>query len=336
MFSTKLLIYPGTFLFSAFLALYLTPVMRRAALQFGIVDHPDGKLKNHEEPVPYMGGVSIYLAFLLALAFSFELNREVLGLLLSGTIVLLLGLIDDLGQLKPWVKLGGQVVAVLVLVKSGVTIKLSFLPTYVSIPLTFIWLVGMANAFNIIDVIDGLAAGVAFIASLAFFFVALLNGRIMVAIVAVTLSGSLLGFLRYNFTPAQIYMGDAGSMFLGLMIGALAMIGSYTDKNILGFFAPIIILGIPIFDTLLVMFLRGRKAIPFFLGSPDHYALRLRAMGLSVKHVTLLSCAAAVVLGVLGLIIMQLSSLYHAATMIVLLAVAGVVAIYLLQKVEMP
>src|SRR4030042_4313409 len=319
-----MLLYIFTFSLSLILSLYLTPVMRRAALQFGIVDRPDGRLKKHKKPMPYLGGVAIYLSFLLALAFTFKFDQEVLGLLLAGTIVLLLGLIDDLGFLKTWVKFAGQLIAVLVLVKSGIFIKLVFLPTYVSSPLTFLWLVGMINAFNIIDVMDGLSAGVAFFAAITFFIVALLNGRMMIAIVAITLAGSLLGFLRYNFTPARIYMGDTGSMFLGLMIGALAMIGSYTEKDVLGFLAPVVILGIPIFDTLQVIVARWRKGIPFYQGSPDHYALLLRSSGLSVKGVIWLSYGAAASLGGLGILMMNLSSPSQVLTVAGVLALIGI------------
>jgi UDP-GlcNAc:undecaprenyl-phosphate GlcNAc-1-phosphate transferase len=331
-----MLLYFFTFVFSFILSLYLTPLMRKAALQFGIVDKPDGRLKKHKEPMPYLGGIAIYLAFLLALAFSFtpEFNKEVLGLLLAGTIVLLLGFIDDLGFLKTWVKFAGQLIAVLVLVKSGIFIKLVFLPTYVSIPLTFLWLVGTINAFNIIDVMDGLAAGVAFFASVAFFCVALLNGRIMIAIVAITLAGSLLGFLRYNFKPAKIFMGDAGSMFLGLIIGAIAMIGSYTEKNVLGFLAPVVILLIPIFDMFQVICVRCCKGIPPYRGSPDHYALRLRAAGLSVQGVISLSYGAAAILGGLGILIMNAIFLYQAMIVVGLLALSGVISIFLLQRIE--
>lgn len=308
--------------------------MSRAALQFGIVDRPDGRLKKHKKPMPYLGGIAIYLSFLLALAFSFRFDQEVLGLLLAGTIVLLLGLIDDLGFLKPWVKFSGQLIAVLVLVKSGIFIKLVFLPIYVSIPLTFLWLVGMINAFNIIDVMDGLSAGVAFFAAIAFFIVALLNGRMMIAIVAITLAGSLLGFLRYNFTPARIYMGDTGSMFLGLMLGALAMIGSYTEKDVLGFFAPAVIVGIPIFDTCQVIVARLRKGVPFYYGSPDHYALLLLSAGLSVKGVIWLSYGVAAILGTLGILMMTLASLYQVLTVAGLLALAGIISIVLLQRIK--
>jgi UDP-GlcNAc:undecaprenyl-phosphate GlcNAc-1-phosphate transferase len=329
--------YILTFVFACILSLYLTPVMRRAALQFGIVDHPDGKLKKHKKPMPYLGGIAIYLAFLLALAFSFipEFNKEVLGLLLAGTIVLLLGFIDDLGFLKTWVKFAGQLIAVLVLVKSGIFIKLVFLPTYVSIPLTFLWLVGMINAFNIIDVMDGIATGVAFFSSLTFFLVALLNGSLMIAIVAITLAGSLLGFLRYNFYPARIYMGDTGSMFLGLMIGAMAMIGSYTEKNFLGFLAPLVILGIPIFETFQVMVARWQKGIPVVRGSPDHYALRLRAAGLSVQWVAWLSYGVAVILGGLGILVMHISILFHVISLVGLLALTGLISLVLLQRIKL-
>jgi UDP-GlcNAc:undecaprenyl-phosphate GlcNAc-1-phosphate transferase len=326
--------YPLIFTISLILSLYLTPIIGRAAMQFGIVDRPDGKLKKHKKPMPYLGGIAIYLAFLLALAFSFRFDRELLGLLLAGTIVLFLGLIDDLGFLKTWVKVAGQLIAVLVLVKSGIFIKLGFLPIYVRIPLTFLWLVGMINAFNIIDVMDGLSAGVALFASLAFFSVSLLNGRITIAIVAITLAGSLLGFLRYNFAPAKIYMGDTGSMFLGLMIGALAINGSYTEKDILGFLAPIAILGVPIFDTLHVTAARLRKGIPFYRGSPDHYALLLRAAGLSVKEVIWLSYGVAALLGGVGIIMMNLSSLYQVLTLTGLLTLSGGIGSYLLQRIK--
>jgi UDP-GlcNAc:undecaprenyl-phosphate GlcNAc-1-phosphate transferase len=322
------------FIVAVGLSVYLTSVIRQAALRFGIVDRPDGNLKNHDSPVPYLGGIAIYLSFLLALGFAFTFTREVLGLLLAGTIVLLLGLIDDLGFLKPVVKFGGQIIAVLVLVKSGIMIKLEFLPMWVSLPLTFLWLIGLCNAFNIIDIMDGLAAGVGLIACSFFVAVALLNGRITIAVMAVTLAGSLLGFLKYNGPPARIYMGDTGSMFMGLIIGALAMIGSYTERNILGFWAPVVILGVPIFDTFLVMYLRWRKGLSLFLGSPDHYALRLKTMGLSVRQVLLLSYLAAVLLGGVGLLIMQASSVSVVAAILAVLAVIAIVTISLLQRAE--
>jgi len=209
---------------AAVIALYTTPLLRKAAIRFGIVDRPDGRLKTQAEPVPYLGGIAIYLSFLLALTATLRFeSTEILGLLLAGAIVVILGLIDDFGVLSPWVKLSGQVVAVLTLINSSIYIKLSFLPGWAAIVLSFLWLLAITNAFNLIDIMDGLAAGVAASAALVLFLVALMNGREMYAVLLAALCGALVGFLRYNFQPARIYMGDAGSMFIGLMLGALAM-----------------------------------------------------------------------------------------------------------------
>ena len=300
--------YFFTFLLSFSLALYLTPIMKKAALKFGIVDKPDGRLKKQKEPVPYLGGVAIYLAFLIALALTFSFSREVLGILLGGTLVLLLGLVDDFGVLEPKVKALGQLLAALVLVKCGIYIKLYFLPPYIAIPLSIIWLVGLSNAFNIIDVMDGLAAGVGFVSSVFLFIVAFINGRPVIAALTIALAGSLLGFLRYNFHPAEIYMGDAGSLFIGLLLGTLAMKGSYTEHNLVAALTPVIILGVPIFDTFFVSYIRWKRKQPIFFGSPDHFALRLRKWRFSIKQTVAVSYLIATILGVASLFIMRTRS----------------------------
>ena len=287
------------------LALYLTPLMRQAAIRFGIADHPDGRLKKQAAPVPYLGGIAIYLAFLLSLTGTLRFDSiEVLGMLLAGSIVLILGLIDDLGVLSPSVKLAGQVVAVLTLMNASIYIKLSFLPSWLAIGLSFLWLLAITNAFNIIDVMDGLAAGVAASAALILFLIAAVNGRGDYAVVLAALCGALIGFLRYNFEPARIYMGDAGSMFIGLMLGALAMNNSYTRVNLVAALAPVVILGVPVFDMLFVMYVRRRRGLPVMLGSPDHFALRLRKWRLSTRQTVLASYLATLVLGALAMAMM--------------------------------
>src|SRR5262249_48923730 len=195
--------------------------MRQAAVRFGIVDRPDGRLKRQAEPVPYLGGIAIYLSFLLALTATLRFDStEVLGLLLSGAIVVILGLVDDFGVLTPGQKLAGQVVAVLTLMNASGYIKLAFLPPPLAVGLSFGWLLAVTNASNTIDVMDGPAAGVAAAAALALFAAAAWNGRGTYAVLLAALAGALLGFLRWNFEPARIYMGDAGSLFVGLMLGA--------------------------------------------------------------------------------------------------------------------
>ena len=201
---------------AALFAHLLTPVAMQVARQYGLVDRPDGKLKRHAEPVPYLGGAAVYLAFVVALGVTYSFSREVLALLLAGTMVVLLGLVDDIGAISPRAKFLGQGLAVLVLMKAGITIQIVWLPWYVSWPLTFVWLIGITNAINLVDIMDGLAAGVSLIVALSLLAVALINGNHQIAILTATLAGALAGFLRYNFQPARIYLGDTGSLFIGL------------------------------------------------------------------------------------------------------------------------
>lgn len=327
-------LYVLTFALAFSLSLYLTPMVRKAALQFGIVDKPDGKLKQQKSPVAYLGGLAIYLSFLISLALTFSFDQEVLGLLLAGTIIVVLGLIDDFGVLSPVVKLCGQCIAIFTLIRSGIYIKLAFLPWYVAFPLSFFWLIGIINAFNIIDVMDGLSSGVAFTCSLTLFVVGVLNGSLVIAIMAIALGGSLLGFLRYNFEPANIYLGDTGSMFIGMMMGSLAMIGSYTTENIIACLAPIIILGVPIFDTLFVMYIRWLRGMSMIAGSPDHFALRLRKWRLSTKQTVIASYFISAVLGCAALFMMKVS-VYGALFIIGALIAVALLTGCFLKKIDM-
>src|SRR5207245_5297251 len=226
-----MVLYFLTVVLALLLALYGVPVARRAALQFNVVDRPDGRLKHQAEPVLYFGGLAVYLAFLISLALTIEFRQDVLGLILGGTLMVMLGLIDDFGVLKPWPKLVGQLIAVFVLIRSGIRIEIAAFPEWLDLLLTVLWMIGIINAFNIIDVMDGLAGGVGVIACAWLFVVALVNQDAMVAMVLAALAGSLIGFLRYNVHPAKIYLGDTGSLFLGLMLGALAMLGKYRAVN---------------------------------------------------------------------------------------------------------
>ena len=301
--------YGVAFGLAAVLARLITPRVREAALRFGIVDRPDGKLKTQREPVPYLGGLAIALSFLLAIALTFRFGEQLLGLLLAGSIVVILGLLDDLGQLGPWTKLAGQLVAILVLIKSGIYIQLTFLPEPLAIALSVLWLLAVTNAFNLIDIMDGLSAGTAMIAAITLIAVAELNGSAMAATMAAALAGSCLGFLKHNFEPARIYMGDTGSMFLGLLLGALAMDNAYTQRNPVAALGPVLILGVPLFDMLFVMYVRRRRGLPVMLGSPDHVALRLRKWRWSTRQTVLVSYTATALLGAAALAMIRLPML---------------------------
>lgn len=323
-----------SFVLAGLLAHVFTPLAMRIAVDYGLVDRPDGKLKQHVAPVPYLGGMAVYLAFLLTLAMVYTFNQQVLALLLAGTIVVLLGLVDDIGALSPRAKFLGQSLAIIALMKAGIVIEIAVLPWWVAWPLTYVWLLGITNAFNIIDIVDGLSAGVGFIGALALLVVAIINNNLQIAILTATLAGSLVGFLRYNFDPARIYLGDTGSLFIGLNLGALAMIGRYTESNPAAVVAPAVILGVPIFDTLFVMYIRRRRGISMFLGSPDHFALRLRRWALTKRQTVLLSYAVAFLLAVTGILIIVLP-FSASITFLAVLAFVALVVAYALKKIDM-
>jgi UDP-GlcNAc:undecaprenyl-phosphate GlcNAc-1-phosphate transferase len=328
-------IYFFAFMLSLGLSLYITPIVQKGALLYDIVDRPDRKLKNHKDPVAYLGGLAVYLAFLLTLALTFDLSREILGILLSGTIIVILGIIDDFKVLPPKIKFIGQAIAAFVLIKSGIYIKLVFLPLWINIILSFLWLMVITNAFNIIDVMDGLATGIGCLVSIILFIVAIMNQHVLIAILTIALAGALLGFLRYNFEPAKIYLGDTGSLFIGLLLGALSMIGSYTQNNMAACFSPVIILGIPIFDTVFVIYIRWRRGIPIIYGSPDHFALRLRKWRFSTVQTVMLSYAASLILGLLAIVMLLLPSNLAALGIILVLLLGGLSLAVFLKRINM-
>ena len=309
------------FFLAYFLAIVGTPIAREAALRFGVVDQPDGALKNHQQPVAYLGGLAVFIAFLLSIGMTFEFDQELLGLLLASTIVTTVGLIDDFGALTPKPKAIGQVVAVFVLIKSGIMIQVAIIPWWLRLVITVVWLVGLSNAFNLVDILDGLASGLGVISATFLLVVALLNGRLMVAAFTVALIGALLGFLRYNFYPATIYLGDCGSLFIGLTLGALAMVMDYTAHNPLGWLAPLYILAVPIIDTVYVMVLRIKAGRKIYYGSPDHFPLRVqRRLDGWTAGTVVVSYAVAVVFGAIGLVVLFLDPL----STLIITAVVGV------------
>jgi UDP-GlcNAc:undecaprenyl-phosphate GlcNAc-1-phosphate transferase len=278
--------------------------------------------------------LAVYLAFLFTVGVLTNFNSEDLGLLLSGSIVVIVGLIDDFGALSPAQKLLGQALAALVLIKSGTYIKLTFLPWYVAMPLTVVWILAVSNALNIIDIMDGLAAGVAVVASLSMAAANFMAGRESQTFLSLILAGALAGFLKYNFHPAKIYLGDTGSLFIGFMLAALSMNAGYTRVNLLAVISPVLILGVPLFDLALVMWIRWRNGIPMTKGSPDHFALRLRRCRLSVRETAIMAYVVAALLGGAALLLSQVTWGWAIATMAGMLSTAGLSA-YLLMKVDM-
>jgi UDP-GlcNAc:undecaprenyl-phosphate GlcNAc-1-phosphate transferase len=292
---------------SMLLSLYLTPLFRDSARRFGIVDRPDGGLKTQEKAVPYFGGLAVYLATLLPGALFVQFSDTVMGLLLASSIVILLGLVDDICGLSPRIKLLGQVIAIFLMLKSGIRIRIEEFHPLANIGLTFVWMIVMTNGFNLIDVMDGLSGGVACVSAAAMGLVFLSGGNRIGFILCAALIGSLAGFLRFNRPPAQIYLGDTGSLFLGFFLGGLAIGGNYTAHNPLGWLTPLALFAVPLFEIAFVSWLRMRRGVPIMVGSRDHFSLRLRRWRLSTGQTVAASCLAAVACSAIGLAAMRMT-----------------------------
>ena len=282
-----------TFLAALFVTILLTPMVRSFALKHNIVDIPD-KRKIHHGSVARGGGIAIFIGFMVAVILGIlllgpltkELNiKAIIGILLGGTIVHVVGLVDDVHRLRSGVKFFWQIVAALVVVYFGVEINFIsnpfnglFMLGFVGIPLTLLWIVGMTNAINLIDGLDGLAAGVTAIAAATLFFVALRTHQYGGALLMLALSGSALGFLRYNFFPASVFLGDSGSYFLGFILAAASIVGVFKTTLVVALIIPLLILGVPIFDTTFAILRRLKeKKNPFLPDNKHIHHLLLRA-----------------------------------------------------------
>jgi len=204
----------------------------------------------------------------------------------------------------------GELLAVVVLIKSGIVIDIIFLTDFENVVLTVFWVLTLTNAFNIIDIMDGLSGGVSAISILFMVIITYINGQYFISVLAAALLGAVLGFLKYNFVPAKIYLGDSGSLFLGFMLASLSMIASYSQSNRLALLSPLVLFAVPLFDLSYVVVMRLLKKKSPFRGSKDHYAVRMRIYGISVKKIVLFSYALSFVLGAATLFNTFLSPIY--------------------------
>lgn len=308
-------------------AYFVTPQVINLAIKAGALDAPDAR-KVHTRPIPRMGGLAIYAGFVLAILASMHVSREIMGLLAGGTVILIIGIIDDLMQLPAKVKLLGQIIAAAVLVLFDIRIEWITNPfgdmiyvEYLSIPLTIMWVVSLTNTVNLIDGLDGLAAGVSTIASVTILLVALQQNFWTVAILSAALAGSALGFLQHNFNPAKIFMGDTGSMFLGYMLAAVSILGTVKSAATIALIVPIVALGLPIMDTAFAIIRRYMSGKPIFKPDKGHLHHRLLEMGLTQKQAVLLMY---VISGCLGLSAIALTEVNRALGTLIVLALLGI------------
>lgn len=300
-------VFVGAFFASLSLTWLCMPLMLRLATRYGVLDRPGG-YKQQDGPVPYLGGLVIVVGFsaavLAAAAFAPEgLPLDQLAIVIAtGVSLSVVGLADDVWGLSPVVRLVIEIAAGVVVVLSGAGVTLAGGPTLASGLITVLWVVGVTNAFNLLDNMDGLSGGVAAIAAGTFFLIALMHGQFLVAALAAALAGCALGFLRHNFHPARIYMGDAGSLFIGFLLAVIGLKLRFEAPPTVTFFVPILVLGVALFDTSLVVLTRLAHRRSPLVGGRDHVSHRLVFLGLPVRAAVALIYGGAAALGWLAVV----------------------------------
>ncbi|MFH1542659.1 MAG: MraY family glycosyltransferase [bacterium] len=289
--------------FLALISTYLlTPVVESFALKIRAIDLPNDR-KVHQRVIPRLGGLAIYFGFSVAIGFSLWLAsfqgmkidwQMIMGIFAGGSLLVIVGAVDDIKSIRPMTKLIWQILAALIIIYFGIEITFFSNPFngilalgVFAIPLTILWVVGVTNAMNLIDGLDGLATGVTLISALTLFFVAIRTHQLGAAIIMLALAGSSLGFLRHNFFPAKIFLGDSGSMFLGFVLASASIIGVLKTTLVVALIIPLLVLGVPIFDTLFAIGRRvGTGKHPFEADNKHIHHILLRA-GFSQREAVL-------------------------------------------------
>jgi UDP-GlcNAc:undecaprenyl-phosphate/decaprenyl-phosphate GlcNAc-1-phosphate transferase len=290
------------------LALLSVPLVRRLGLRLSIIDQPDALRKVHSVPTPRMGGVAIFLSTVAAALFLRGIFNELGSILVGATLVSFMGFWDDRFSLGAGVKLMGQLLAVGLLIATGVTVRL-FPLRIVDFAVTAVWVVGITNAMNLLDNMDGLSAGIAAIAAAHFSLLCALSGQYLVGALAVAVMAACVGFLIYNWNPATIFMGDSGSLFLGFTLAALGIKLRFPGNvPFVTWMVPLLVLGVPIFDTTLVTISRLRRGLnPLTTPGTDHTSHRLTYAGFTRREAVFLLYLAAFVFGLLSIFVTRAS-----------------------------
>ena len=311
------ILYLITFSISYIIALILTPFFRYIAKIFDIYDRPLTAVKTHKVSTPYLGGLAIWCGWVISLIlirfitnFPTGTLNNLRSVIVGSFLLLFLGLCDDIkkGGLGFKFKFLIQIIACLIVV-IGFDIRIKFIENYIlSVLISIFWIIGLSNAFNLIDIMDGLSCGVALISAFFFFIIALPNEMIYVNFCAIALFASCLGFLPYNLSKnKKIFMGDTGSLSIGFILAIIAMGTSYTKISPVGVFAPLLILAVPIYETIFVSIMRMIKGKNPFLGSKDHFPLRLEKIGYSRKQILIFVYILSFILGIFAYTIVNLN-----------------------------
>ncbi|SKC56429.1 glycosyltransferase family 4 protein [Maledivibacter halophilus] len=340
-------ILPGAI--AALVSFLSTPIVKKLAHKVGAIDIPKDDRRVHKTPIPRLGGLAIFLGFIVSILILFkinllEINREIFGMVLGALIIAAMGFVDDIRPLPAKVKLLVQIAAAIILIKFGIkieyitnffksdtigflsqeTIKLSIL----SIPLTIFWVVGITNTVNLIDGLDGLAAGISAIAALTLAYVAYAKPELSnsqdTLMLTLALAGSCIGFLPYNFNPAKIFMGDTGSLFLGYILAAISINGFIKGPTAIAMIIPIFALGLPIFDTTFAILRRAFNGKPIMQADKGHLHHRLLSIGMGQKRAVLILYTISSFLGFSGAFLLEQEYVNSAIMLVITVAIVAI------------
>ena len=320
----------------------MTPPVKRFAELIGAVDQPSERRIN-KVPIPRMGGLAIFLGFVLTALLFVPLSTQVTGILLGAVIIAVMGAVDDIVSLNAWIKLLGQIVAAVVVIRCGVVFDAISNPNplsptttievgWLSVPLTILWIVACTNAVNLIDGLDGLAVGVSAISSLTMLVVSLIVSEPSVSLLLAALTGACLGFIPYNRNPAKIFMGDVGSQLLGFVLSTVSILGLFKLHAIITFVVPFLALALPLADTTFAFFRRILRGQSPFHPDRGHLHHRLLAMGMSQKQAVALMYGISAVLGLSAVLMTGKSPVLRIGCLILAFGISITVWLYVFRK----
>jgi UDP-GlcNAc:undecaprenyl-phosphate GlcNAc-1-phosphate transferase len=319
--------YLPIFLLAFVIALAMTPLAIKIAPKIGAVDVPKDNRRMHTKTMPRFGGMAIYIGTVGAMLIFMPMDSKLLGVIAGGTIMLVVGIVDDIKGMPAKVKLLFQVICAVILFQFSVRISFVgdpfgpgfiYFPWWLSLIITVVWVVGITNTINLIDGLDGLAAGIAFIASISISYTAYLSDRPDISLITLAIAGAALGFLPYNFNPAKIFMGDGGSLFLGFMLAGISVMSPMKGATVIATVVPMFVLALPIFDTAFAILRRLVNGRPIMEADKGHLHHRIMAVGLGQKRTVLTLYGISGIMGVAAILVTR--ALYLEAGILVLVA----------------
>ena len=326
-----------------FVSFMMTPPVKQFAEKVGAIDVPKDGRRVHDHPIPRMGGLAIFMGFVLSVLLFVNISTPVFGILLGAVIIAVLGAVDDIVSLKPMVKLLGQILAAVVAIRSGIVFDTISNPNvfaqqtfiqigWLSAPLTLLWIVGCTNAVNLIDGLDGLAVGVSAISSLTMFVVSLFVADPTVSVMLAALVGACIGFMPYNLNPAKIFMGDVGSQMLGFVLSTVSILGLFKFHAIITFLVPLLALAVPLTDTVFAFIRRIAHGQSPFKADRGHLHHRLLAMGMDQKQAVAVIYGVSALFGLAAVLLADNSLPIRVVCLVLALIVSIIVWRYVFRK----